>query len=166
MKTVPGRWIVLGVVALSLIVVTIAAVVLFGRPRGTTAPPPSIAVLPFVDRSPMKNQPDLSRALTEQAIEALSAIPNFRVAPFSATASMRGDEPDTRTIGRNLNVRSVLEASVEPSDDRIRITVKLLNAADAFPLWTKTYERDAGAAFALKDEIARDVAEALQLKPH
>ena len=142
-RTVPGRYIVFAILVISGIVVAIAAVMLFGHPRGRIAPPPSIAVLAF--------DGDADGSVTHAAIEGLKPIPNFKVAD-AATFSRR----EIRAIGQKLNVRSVLDGSVDAS----RITVRLFNSADEFELWTHVYPRDPGFGAAL----ARDIAAQLSLK--
>jgi TolB-like protein len=143
MPTVPGRWVVWIIVAFSGIMVSIAAVMLFGHPRGKIAPPPSIAVLPVM------GDPELAGEI----IETLNAIPKFQIRDGSVFAGKRSD---TRAIGEKLNVRTVLDGSVTNG----RVTVKLINAADAFELWSHDYESVA----AVKNDLARDVAAQLSLK--
>jgi len=136
--TVPGRSIVIGILATTAIVVGIAAVMLFGHPRGKTAPPPSIAVLPLAGDS---------GEIRSEIITALQTIPGFQVKDASALADARFD---LRKLGEKMNVRTVLDGSVEQG----RIRIKLINASDEFELWSHTYAQDA----AFKDAIARDVA--------
>lgn len=141
MPTVSGRPIVIAILAITAIVVSIAAVMLFGHPRGRIAPPPSVAVLPLAG--------DADGAVTREVIAALSPIPDFEVK--TADGSNRGDK---KKIGEQLNVRTVLDGSVDQS----RVTIKLINAADEFELWSHTYERNA----AFPQTLARDVARELK----
>ena len=144
-QTLSGRWIVIAIVAVTAIVVSISAVMLFGHPRGKTAPPPSIAVLPVIG--------DKSGAVTSEVIDALETIPNFKV----ADAVLYGDKrQDTRPIGDKLNVRTVLDASL----DGTHLTIKLINAADAFQLWSHTYQLDP----AFKAQLARDIQSHLSMQ--
>ncbi|MBZ5600678.1 MAG: hypothetical protein LAO79_00050 [Acidobacteriia bacterium] len=143
--TVSGRFIVAAIVVITAVVVTIAAVMLFGHPRGRAAPPPSIAVFPLVG--------DSTGAVTSEVIDALKPIPNFQVADAALYAGKRWD---TRTIGEKLNVRTLLDGST----DGAHVTVKLINAADSFELWSHTYERTP----AFKETLARDVESHLSLK--
>ena len=107
-RTVPGRWIVLGILVFAGTMVAITGTWLFSRPRSTGVPPPSIAVLPFVDMSAEKNQQYLCDGMTEQIIDALSRIPGFQVVARSSVFALKGNSEDVREIGRRLNVRSVL----------------------------------------------------------
>ena len=143
--TVPGRWVVMAIVAFSAIMVGIAAVMLFGHPRGKIAPPPSIAVLPVIG--------DSSGAVTTEIIDALKPISGLQVADAALFASNR---TDTRAIGEKLNVRTVLDASVEGT----HVKITLLNGADSFVLWTHIYDRDAN----FKANLARDVEAHVTLK--
>jgi TolB-like protein len=140
MGTVSGKYIVVAILVVTAIVVTIAAVMLFGHPKGDAAPPPSVAVLPVAG--------DSTGEITHQIIEALKPIPNFQV----ADAAMNKDSP-IRMIGQKLNVRTVLEGSVDPSG----IKVKLFNAADEFELWSHTYPRDANFPAALARDVAAQI---------
>jgi len=142
-QTVPGRYVVFAILAIAAIVVSIAAVMLFGHPSGRIAPPPSIAVLKF--------DGDADGSVARQAMDALRTIPNFQVADAAAF-----HRRELRAIGQKLNVRSVLDGSVDAS----RITVKLFNAADEFELWTKSYPRDS----TFGTSLAHDIAGQLSLK--
>src|SRR5690348_13453301 len=102
MPTVSGKSVVLGILAITAIVVAIAAVMLFGHPRGNIAPPPSVAVLPL--------KGDTNGEVTHEVIEALKPIPNLQIAD---AALLQGS--NIRTIGQKLNIRTVLQGSVDQS---------------------------------------------------
>jgi len=161
-RTVPGRWIVLGILVFAGTIVAITGTWLFSRPRTSGIPPPSIAVLPFVDMGAEKNQQDLCDRLTGQIIDALSGIPGFRVFGRSDVFALQGQ--DAGEIGRRLNVRSVLAGSVLRSGDRVRVTAQLINTSDGFHLWTRSYEREVKDISAVGEEISRGVADTLDLK--
>jgi TolB-like protein/Tfp pilus assembly protein PilF len=161
--TVPGRWIVLGMLVFSGTIVAIAATWLFSRPR-SEAPPPSIAVLPFLDMSAEKNQQYLCDGMTEQIIDALSRISGFQVVARSSVFALKGNPQDVREIGRRLNVRSVLEGSVQRSGSRVRVTAQLINASDGFHLWSQSYDREMSDIFALEDDISRAIVNTLEIK--
>ena len=163
-RTISGRWIVLAILVITAIAVTIAAVMLFGHPRGNIAPPPSIAVLPFVDMSATQDQEYLCDGMTEEIIDELGRIPDFQVVARSSVFALKGREQDVREIGQRLNVRSVLEGSVQRSGSRVRVTAQLINAADGFHLWSQTYDREMKDIFALEDEISRAIVGTLEIK--
>ena len=128
------------------------------------APPPhSIAVLPFVNLSEDKSQAYFSDGLTDELLNALTAINDLQVAAHTSSFSFK-EHPDVVTVAHKLNVASVLEGSVRRSANRVRITAQLINAVTGFHRWSKTYDRDLGDVLKLQTEIATDVAGALQVK--
>lgn len=129
----------------------------------TAAPmPASIAVLPFADRSPAADQGYFSDGISEELIATLGRQRGLRVASRTSAFAFRGREADVRTIGASLGVATVVEGSVRRDGDRLRITVQLVNAADGYQLWSETYERRTGDAFAVQQEIAGAIAERLR----
>ena len=140
---------------------------------GTSGPPaspgapdarPSLAVLPFVDLSQAKDQEYLGDGLAEEIINHLAQVPALRLVGRTSSFSFKGKDDDLRTIGSKLGVAHLLEGSVRKSGDRIRITAQLVAASNSSPLWSKTYDRNLTDVFAVQDEIARDVAQALSVK--
>lgn len=125
---------------------------------------PSLAVLPFVDLSQAKDQEYLGDGLAEEIINQLAQVPALRLVGRTSSFSFKGKDDDLRTIGSKLGVAHLLEGSVRKSGDRIRITAQLVAASDSSQLWSKTYDRNLTDVFAVQDEIARDVAQALSVK--
>ena len=125
---------------------------------------PSLAVLPFVDLSQAKDQEYLGDGLAEEILNQLAQVPALRLVGRTSSFSFKGKDDDLRSIGSKLGVAHLLEGSVRKSGDRIRITAQLAAAADSSPLWSKTYDRNLTDVFAIQDEIARDVAQALSVK--
>ena len=125
---------------------------------------PSLAVLPFVDLSQAKDQEYLGDGLAEEIINQLAQLPALRLVGRTSSFSFKGKDDDLRTIGSKLGVAHLLEGSVRKSGDRIRITAQLVAASDSSQLWSKTYDRNLTDVFAVQDEIARDVAQALSVK--
>lgn len=154
----------LAILILTAIVVSVAAVMLFGHPRGRVAPPPSIAVLPFVDLSAAADQDYLGDGITGQIIDAFSRIPDFQTIGRGSVFALEGNQQDVGDIGRRLNVRSVLEGSVQRDGSRVRVSARLLNAADGFQLWSQTYDREMTEIFAIEDEIPRAIVATLEIK--
>jgi TolB-like protein len=141
--------------------------------RGTSDPPaspgapdarPSLAVLPFVDLSQARDQEYLGDGLAEEILNQLAQVPALRLVGRTSSFSFKGKDDDLRTIGSKLGVAHLLEGSVRKSGDRIRITAQLVDASDSSQLWSKTYDRNLIDVFAVQDEIARDVAQALSVK--
>ena len=125
---------------------------------------PSIAVLPFADMSPAKDQEYFSDGLSEQLIHDLAKVSGLKVVGRSSAFQFKGKNEDLRAVGRKLGVVNVLEGSVRREGNHVRITAELIKADDGFQLWTQTYDRQISSIFAVQDEIARAATEALQLK--
>jgi TolB-like protein len=141
--------------------------------RDTAGPPassgaqdarPSLAVLPFIDLSQAKDQAYLGDGLAEEILNQLAQVPALRLVGRTSSFSFKGKDDDLRTIGSKLGVAHLLDGSVRKAGDRIRITAQLVSAADSSQLWSKTYDRNLTDVFAVQDEIARDVAQALSVK--
>jgi len=125
---------------------------------------PSIAVLPFADMSPDKDQEYFSDGLSEQLIHDLAKVSGLKVVGRSSAFQFKGKNEDLREVGRKLGVANVLEGSVRREGNHIRITAELIKAGDGFQLWSQTYDRQINNIFVVQDEIARAATEALQLK--
>ncbi len=123
----------------------------------------AIAVLPFEDMSPERDQEYLSDGLADEVLTALSRIPELRVSARTSSFQFKGKNEDLKVIARKLNVGWLLEGGVRKSGNRIRITVQLINATTGFHLWSEGYDRDLTDIFALQEEIASAVAESLEI---
>jgi TolB-like protein/DNA-binding winged helix-turn-helix (wHTH) protein/Tfp pilus assembly protein PilF len=124
----------------------------------------SIAVLPFADMSPAKDQEYFSDGLAEQLIDDLAEVPGLKVIGRSSSFQFRGKNEDLREVGHKLGVANILEGSVRREGNRVRITAELIKADDGFQLWSQTYDREVKDIFAVQDEIALATTQALQLK--
>ena len=133
--------------------------------RAQTAPAPehSIAVLPFLNLSADPEIGYFCDGMAEEILNALSAIPSLRVASRTSSFTFKGATEDIRAIGERLRVRTVLEGSVRRADTKLRVTAQLINAADGFHLWSHTYDREMKDVFAVQDEIARAIVNALKV---
>ncbi|UCG85476.1 MAG: protein kinase [Gemmatimonadota bacterium] len=125
--------------------------------------PRSIAVLAFTNMSADRENEYLSDGLSDEIINALTKVEGFRVASRTSAFAFKGSGEDIRTIGKRLNVRSVLEGSVRKAGDRLRVTAQLINVEDGYHLWSERYDRDMKDVFAIQDEIAENVAAALRV---
>jgi TolB-like protein/DNA-binding winged helix-turn-helix (wHTH) protein/Tfp pilus assembly protein PilF len=124
----------------------------------------SIAVLPFVDLSPAKDQAYFSDGFAEQLINDLAQVSGLKVVGRSSSFQFRGKDVDLRDVGRKLGVANVLEGSVRREGNHVRVTAELVKTADGFQLWSQTYDREINDILAVQDEIALAAAGALQLK--
>ena len=121
----------------------------------------SIAVLPFADMSPNHDQEYLCEGLAEELINALTHVGGLRVAARTASFQFRGKGEDIQTVGKQLNVEALLEGSVRKSDDRLRVTVQLIEVASGYHRWSHRFDGQFKDVFAIQDEIAESVAASL-----
>jgi non-specific serine/threonine protein kinase len=134
-----------------------------GEARGqASADARSIAVLPFADMSPTRDQDYLCEGIAEELINSLTHIDGLRVAARSSTFQFRGSDADVQAIGARLGVATVLEGGVRKAGDRLRVTVRLVNVADGYQRWSERYDRKLEDVFAVQDDIAESVATALR----
>lgn len=131
--------------------------------RATASEDASIAILPFADLSPEKDQDWFCDGLAEEIIDALCCVRRLRVASRTASFRFRDGSVDPREIGKQLRVGSILEGSVRKSGERLRITAQLIDAVSGFHLWSETYDRRIEDVFAIQTEIARKVSAALRV---
>ena len=124
----------------------------------------SIAVLPFVDMSPQKDQDPLCDGMAETLINMLNNVENLHVIPRTSAFSFKGKELDVREIGRKLNVDSVLEGSMQKSGNRLRITARLVSVEEGYLLWSEQYNREEKDVFAIQDEISLAIVDKLRIK--
>jgi serine/threonine-protein kinase len=153
------RWMLL---ALAAFVVLAAVLALRLSSRAVAAP--SVAVLPFTDLSPQKDQEYFSDGLSEELLDALAHVEGLRVAGRTSSFFFKGKNAALGEIGSALHVGAVLEGSVRKEGNRVRVTARLANAADGYEIWSQKYDRDLTSIFAVQDEIARAVVAALRLK--
>ncbi len=122
----------------------------------------AIAVLPFEDLSADKDQEYFSDGLTEELTDVLTKNPKLRVISRTSAFSFKGKEVDVKTIAEKLNVTHVLEGSVRKAGNQLRITAQLIEVATDSHLWSQTYDRQMENIFAVQDDIAGSVSDALK----
>jgi len=132
-----------------------------GSAAGHASSTPSMAVLPFTNMSGDPSKDYFSDGISEELSNQLANAPDLRVAARTSSFAFKGKNEDIRKIGHALNVGTVLEGSVREDGRHIRITAQLINAADGFHIWSKTYDRDLRNILQLQDEIARAITAAL-----
>ena len=133
------------------------------KPAAAVAETPSVAVLPFADRSADGDQEYFTDGLTEELINALARAGDLRVAGRRSSFQFKNSDDDLATIGEKLNVTTVLEGSVRKAGDQMRITAELVQVDDGFSLWSETYDRSFDDIFEVQDDIAAAVGSALQV---
>ena len=124
---------------------------------------PSIAVLPFADLSPERNQDWFCDGIAEEILNALTQLPGLHVAARTSTFSLRNAADDLRAVSEKLGVNTAIQGSVRRAGDRIRVTVQLVDIANGFQLWSDRYDRELKDIFDIQDEIARAVANRLKI---
>ena len=138
-----------------------------GSSTATTTSPtdvPSIAVLPFADMSPGKDQDYFCEGMAEEIINALTTLEGLHVASRTSAFQAKARDFNIAEIGVNLKVGAVLEGSVRKAGNRLRVTAQLINVRDGCHLWSERYDRDMDDIFAVQDDIARTVVEKLKVK--
>ncbi len=159
----PVVWGSLGVgIALA---VAVLALVLDWRPWGRDVwIDPSVAVLPFVNLSDEADSDFFSDGLSAEIINALSRIPELRVPARASTFAFRNRDEDIRIVGRSLNVATILEGNVRRSGSHIRVTAQLVDVESGYFIWSQSYDRQMADVFAVQNDIALSIAEALKVR--
>ncbi|HKE48831.1 MAG TPA: hypothetical protein VKB52_12265, partial [Rhodanobacteraceae bacterium] len=134
-----------------------------GAPAESAAPQKSIAVLPFTDLSPSRDQEYFSDGMAEELLNALAKLKDLKVAGRTSSFSFKGKNEDLRAIGKALGVANILEGSLRKQGDKVRITAQLIQVSDGFHLWSDTYDGDLSDVFALQERIARAIADKLDV---
>jgi TolB-like protein/Tfp pilus assembly protein PilF len=124
----------------------------------------SIAVLPFVNMSPDLENDYFSDGMTEELINALAHLDGLKVAARTSAFSFKGRHEDVRSIGRKLNVNTVLEGSVRKWKDKLRVTAQLIEVEDGYHLWSETFDRELEDVFSIQEEIAQAIVDTLKLQ--
>ncbi len=125
---------------------------------------PSIAVFPFVDMSPQKDQEYFCDGIAEELINGLTHIRDLRVVARTSAFAFKGKDLDLRDAGRRLGVDTVLEGSIRKAGNKLRITAQLIKVEDGFHLWSEKFDREMEDIFAIQDEIAKAIVDNLEVK--
>ena len=121
----------------------------------------SVAVLPFVDLSPEQDQEHFSDGISDEILYRLNQSPTLKVIARPSSFSFKGQETSIPEIAAKLHVTHVLEGSVRKSGNRVRLTVRLADAASNSQVWSETYDYELGDVFKIQEEVAGQVATAL-----
>ena len=127
------------------------------------AQPRSVAVLPFANMSPDHENEYFCDGIAEEIINALSQLPELKVAGRTSAFSFKGRVLDVPEIGAKLNVATVLEGSVRKMGKRLRITAQLVDVTNGYHLWSERFDRQLDDIFAIQEEIATNIAERLEV---
>ncbi len=121
----------------------------------------SIAVLPFVPLSSGEDDSYFADGLTEEILNALAQLPALHVTARTSSFFFKGQNIPVPEIAARLNVAHIVEGSVRRDSERVRITAQLIRASDGFHVWSQTYNRTLDDVFAVQEDIAENIAEAL-----
>jgi serine/threonine protein kinase/tetratricopeptide (TPR) repeat protein len=123
----------------------------------------SIAVLPFTNMSADAENEFFTDGISEEIINALTKVRALDVASRTSAFAFKGNKEDISAIGRKLKVHTVLEGSVRKAGNRLRISTQLVDVATSFQLWSERYDREMEDVFAIQDEIATSIVNALEV---
>ena len=118
----------------------------------------AIAVLPFNDMSATHDQQYLADGITEELITGLAKIPELIVIARNSTFTYKDKPTDIRQVGKDLNVRYVLEGSTQRADQNVRVTAQLIDTTTGHQIWADRYDRQVDNIFAIRDDITRSIA--------
>ncbi|MBT8071522.1 MAG: hypothetical protein KJO80_13905, partial [Gammaproteobacteria bacterium] len=150
---------IMALLTLALSYFIIEKIWLSGMVRGNMD---AIAVLPFSDMSPRRDQEYFAEGLTIELLNMLSRVADLKVTGKTSAFQFKDYKGDFKAIGKTLKVGTILEGSVRAVDDNVRITTNLIDAEDGHTLWSANYDRKLNNIFQVQDEIARAVVKALQ----
>jgi adenylate cyclase len=123
----------------------------------------SVAVLAFDDLSPEGDQSWFSDGLSEEIINSLAQLPELKVTARTSAFHFKGLDVPIPEIAAELGVAHVVEGSVRRAGNRMRVTAQLIKADDGFHLWSETYDRNTDDVFAVQQDIAANIATALDI---
>jgi TolB-like protein/DNA-binding winged helix-turn-helix (wHTH) protein len=130
--------------------------------QAASQPQLSIAVLPFLDLTEGMKEEEFADGMTEELIDKLSKIPDFRVPSPTSSFYFKGKQIPVSDIAQKLGVAYVLDGSVRKSGSRVRIAARLIRPQDGFVIWTETYDRPFDDVILIQDDIAGEVTKALK----
>lgn len=155
-------------IATALVALLFAAIVILMLPRSPEQPfdrpageAPSVAVLPFEHLGAEFEGMYLADGVTEEILNALASVPGLRVPSRHSAFAFRDQDYSLEDIARRLNVRHILEGSVRRSGDELKITARLIDVSSDTTLWSQQFDGDIQRIFAMEEEIAGSVINAL-----
>ena len=159
------RW-AAGATVLLVLTAIVAAFVIVSNKADTSLtaiPEKSIAVLPFTNLSPDKEQDYFSDGISEELLNLLAKAPQLKVTARTSSFLFKGKAIGIPEIAKQLRVAHILEGSVRKIGDQVRITTQLIHAADGFQMWSEIYDRKFDDIFKIQDEITADVVKELKV---
>ncbi|MGB2696798.1 MAG: tetratricopeptide repeat protein, partial [Candidatus Zixiibacteriota bacterium] len=124
----------------------------------------SIAVLPFRDLSPQKDQEYFCDGMTEAIIGKLTGLKDLKIISMTSAMRFKAPDRDIKKIGEELDVSTILEGSIQKENNRIRVNAQLVNVTDDAHLWSQTYDRELESIFTIQDEISQAIVDAMRIR--
>ncbi|MGH7457450.1 MAG: hypothetical protein ACRENG_39235, partial [bacterium] len=146
-----------------LVILLIATALFFWPKKQPKETFTSIAVLPFADMSPQKDQEYFCDGMTEEILTKLSKLRELKVIARTSVMRYKNTDKSIKEIGEELNVAIVLEGSIRKEDNNIRVTAQLIKVEDESHIWAENYNKKLAGVFALQDEVSQAIAQALQV---
>lgn len=140
-----------------------AAVAITTEPQRPVETRHTIAVLPFVNMSGDSENEYFSDGISEEILNLLTKLPQLKVSSRTSSFVFKGKDVSIPTVAKELGVSTVLEGSVRRAGDHVRITAQLIETDSDSHLWSETYDREMKNVFAIQDDIARNIVDALQV---
>jgi len=159
------RW--LPVLAATGLLAVVSSAYFLRPPAGSKAAGKSInsvAVLPFENASPSPDTDYLADGITQSAIDHLSRLGNLKVISLGSVLRYRGRRDDSRQIGHDLGVRSVMTGKIDFRGDRMIVMAELVDASDGTHIWGEQYNRKVSDILSVQDDIAREIATKLEVR--
>jgi len=129
-----------------------------------TAAIAAVAVLPFANLSSDPENEFLSDGMTDEIIYTLGRVEGLRVAGRTSCFALKGQQLDSATVGRRLDVGCVVNGSVRRAGNRVRVQAELVSTGDGFQLWSERYDRDLSDVFAVQEDIAGHIVSELRVR--
>jgi adenylate cyclase len=123
----------------------------------------SVAVIPFVDISPHRDNEHFTDGLTEELLTALRHIPDLRIASRTSCFAFKGKESDMAEVAAKLQVKHVVEGSVRKSGDKLRVSVQLIDTDSDKQLWSECYDESLEEIFSVQQDISEKICAALRI---
>jgi len=127
-------------------------------------PEKSIAVLPFENRSEEKANAYFADGIQDEILTRLAQVSDLKVISRTSTQHYKSLPDNVREIARQLGVAHLLEGSIQKSGDQVRVNVQLINAATNSQIWAETFDRKLTDIFSVESDVARAVADQLQIR--
>ncbi len=124
----------------------------------------SIAVLPFTNMSSDSEQEYFCDGIAEDILNDLTQLEGLHVVARTSSFAFKDKTLDIREIGLQLGAQTIVEGSVRKTENSLRITAQLINVDDGYHLWSERYDRKLEDVFAIQNEIAQNIVEALNIK--